>query len=111
MVLGTSPCTVLFTHRKCSSYTARPVMCSRATAASWWNTRNTGGAGRLPDGGWAGSGLPPVRVLGSQCSKILSLPKPTCIPELKFPPLLLWGFSGEAKSFLGPRACSISDFP
>lgn len=24
---------------------------------------------RLPDGGWTGSGLPPVRVLGSQCSK------------------------------------------
>ena len=50
MVLETSPCTVLCTHRKFSSCFARPVMCLHAIAASWWNIKSTGGAGWLPGG-------------------------------------------------------------
>lgn len=32
-------------------------MCSRAIAASWWNTKNTGAAGRCPEAAREGSGL------------------------------------------------------
>lgn len=71
VVLGTSPCTALYTHRKCSSYSARPVMCSHAIDASWWNTKNTGKVGWMLKRGLGG--LWTCRLLGSWCIKILQL--------------------------------------
>lgn len=80
MVLGTSPCTVLYTHRKCSSYSARPVMCSHAIAASWWSTKNTGGAGWLLKGVGEGSGLHSCGSVGLPVHQNSFLPKPTFSP-------------------------------